>query len=198
MKKFIISVIICFLLLNFTSCGLIEFSDSDNEYSVAVNKLKERHPKLYEYLPKLENTEEIKNFYIYAEDDLLDSFYIMYVDSICSDEVYESEQNRLLSKYQEESCSSEEFDDNFDFIIPLHNFIEFDHVDNTYPLSSGMANCEYILFNKSGKQIVYVFIFTKDLMDEHLYNIPETYLPKELIELRDTYISNKGDINIRQ
>ena len=169
-----LSILICFL----TSCYQLE-SKNIAEYQSFYAEMDKRESFIYELFPNLKEQNSIKGMYIYYDDkDLIDSCYAVYLDCEYTEEMYNTEIARLseLSDYEDLVIKNS---NSFNY----NSFVYTDILYSNSYVDSGTARYDYALFDKSRFKIVYVSIF-EDELNGKSSNIPEEYLPIELIEAR--------------
>lgn len=139
-----------------------------------------KNTAIYQFLPKV-NEEQIEDMYLYYSDELLDSYYSIYLNCSYFEKQYEAELERLsniMSQYNDiikkdsKSFSYESF--------CLDSVLEFDSNGN------GIVDYTYFLFDSENKRIIYVMILEKEVSGESV-NIPLEFLPSEVIELRSKF-----------
>jgi len=179
-KKKICSIMVCLIIiLLFTSCYHFE-SEHVNEYDEFYQNMQEKNDYIYGFLPLLEDNECIDDMYLfYSDRDLLDSYYTIYLNCKYSEKEYRNEEKRITELFVDEDLLVKN-SDSFDYESLMYS--------NLFVRDSsgiGIMDYQYVLFSESDFRIVYITFFDKELNGKSI-NIPEKYLPKELVDLRNT------------
>ena len=157
-----------------TSCYRVTAKQAD-DYDMFREEMKEEYEPIYEFLPDISDKNCIEDLYLYyTSENGGHSYYTVYLNCIYSDEEYEKEEKRLNAR----------FSDVGSYRINTDSF-EYESISYDGYMSWSHVIYEYILFEKESSRIVYVNLL-EDQIHGRSINIPDEYLPKELIEVRET------------
>ncbi len=182
LKKLMIFPLCVMILLCMTSCYHFE-SNEKSDYNTFKEDLYKVNDYIYSYLPTIENDDVIDEVYLFYSDwDLLDSFYTTYVNCVYSEEEYQKEKDRLTELFADDQYLSDEA-----LTLNYPSLMHENSIDTSHGFLGDevldMMKLNYVLFDEENFRIVYITIFDKELNSKSV-NIPEEYLPKELVELR--------------
>lgn len=178
-KKCALALICLSCVFLFVSCPHYE-ADQVEEYKEFYQKIEKKSP-IFDAFPSPENEQCIEDMYLfYSERDLFDTYYTGYVNCKYDSEEYYREEKRITELFTDE-----------DLLVKNSDSFEYESLVYGERLardSDGVSclNYEYVLFIESEYRIVYITFFDKELNGKSV-NIPEEYLPKELVDLREQY-----------
>lgn len=194
MCKRIFIIVLCCLMVAvlFTSCTRFETS-AQSEYDKYYKELQKRQASAAEFLPESISEDCIEDMYLfYNGKDLIDDYYTIYLNCKYTAEEYFNEKNRISELFVDEDLlvkNSESFiyeslmyEDTFDYTD-----IKISDSYNLNLIDLELMHFKYVLFDESELRIVYVNFFDKELYGKST-NIPNEYLPKELVDLRNRSI----------
>ena len=179
-KKWALVLICLSFVLLFVSCPHYEV-DQVEEYKEFYQKMSKSTSPIFDVFPSPENEQCIEDMYLfYSERDLLDTYYTGYLKCKYDSEEYYREEKRIKDLYTDEVLLDKN-SDSFEYESLIYDDILSRDDDGVSYL-----RYEYVLFIESEYRIVYVTFFDKELNGKSV-NIPEKYLPKELVDLRNSY-----------
>ena len=158
-------LLLCIVAFVLNSCYFIETTNA-KRYAAFYAKMEEADPITCKWLPDPEGL-QIEDMYLFRSDyDLLDTFYMVYVNCVFDDVSYQTEKDRQysLARYNE---------------FATYNLLAFDYESIAYDvdLDTSKKHMDYVLFDDAENRIVYVFAF---FMNNQYENIPAKYLPAAL------------------
>ena len=180
LKKCILTAICLSILFLCASCSQYEVEKSE-EYKEFHQKMEKMKNPMFEIFPSLENEDCIDDMYLfYSERDLIDTYYTCYLNCIYDEEAYCREVKRITEVFTNE-----------DLLKKNSESFEYESLSYSGDLTQDIDGVsymryEYVLFIESEYRIVYITFFDKELYGKSV-NIPEQYLPKELVDLRNSY-----------
>lgn len=177
--KFLNLLIIPFIL---TGCYYIESTNS-NDYVMFYRKLEEIMPMTYSMLPALENIKNIDDIILYYSDyDLIDSYYTIYLECTFEQEQFKEEKQRLNDFVKESEVAEIAIYDSNEFNYSSIYINQDIHSDTD---DFAVIYVSYVLFDDINNKIIYVDIFEEGgIANGRSISIPEKYLPRKLLELR--------------
>ena len=182
MKLYVRRMLFCIAILlsvtcAFTACYYCETTEPE-EYVAFYNQMKNANTQLDVFLPPLENDDPIDDMYLfYNGRDLIDTYHTVYLNCHYTEEVYHQEKERMVQFCNDENLLIK---DSNSFDMPSLMYGEGFFGDTT----SMILDYTYVLFDEAELRIIYITFFDKEINGEYT-NIPEEYLPKELINLDD-------------
>ena len=180
LKKCILTVICLSIVILLASCAQYEVEQQD-EYKEFYQKMEKKKNRMFEFFPSPENQDCIEDMYLfYSERDLIDTYYTCYLNCKYDEEEYCREEKRITELFTDENLlikNSESFE--------YESLSYSEQLDHDI-LGVSYLRYEYVLFIESEYRIVYITFFDKELYGKSV-NIPEQYLPKELVDLRNSY-----------
>lgn len=176
LKKSFVFLSVFLMLLQLSSCYKVN-TDNVNDYEAFLQKMQDKHPILYSDLPNVDK-EQIKDMYLYYSDELIDSYYTIYLNCSFTKEQYETEFKRIVDLTSQYSDMLDVNSKSFSYdSIRVNSSLDFDSK------GWGIVDYSYFLLDSENSRIIYVMIFEKEIMGKSV-NVPDEYLPSELIELR--------------
>lgn len=176
LKKSFVFLSVFLMLLQLSSCYNVN-TDNVNDYEAFLQKMQDKHPILYSDLPNVDK-EQIKDMYLYYSDELIDSYYTIYLNCSFTKEQYETEFKRIVDLTSQYGDMLDVNSKSFSYdSIRVNSSLDFDSK------GWGIVDYSYFLFDSENSRIIYVMIFEKEIMGKSV-NVPDEYLPSELIELR--------------
>ena len=174
----IIAIILSMVFL-LTGCYKLE-SENLAEYSEFRNKMQKTETYIYNFLPDNKTVSTFDDLYLfYNSRDLIDNYHTIYLNCTFSKENFQLEKERisaLFSDLEYRIENSESFDCES---LMYENTLIYDSTE------SGLFEYEYVLFFEDELKIVYVTFFDKKIHGNST-NIPQEYLPKELVTLQNS------------
>jgi len=152
-------------------CDTTQFED----YGRFREEMQKMGKQLDVFLPALESDEPVEDMYLfYSDRDLIDTYYTVYLNCRYTEEKYRQEEERIVLLFNDE-----------DLLIKNSESFGMDSLmygEGCFGDADGIIlDYMYVLFDEAEQQIVYIAFFDKELYGKYT-NIPEKYLPKELID----------------
>lgn len=185
-KKLCVVPLFLIIIFMFNSCYHFETS-LESQYDTYYQKLQEASPLVAEFLPESISEDCIEDMYIfYSDRDLLDSYHTVYLNCKYTEEEYLNEKNRISELYVDEDLlvvNSEQFTYESLMYGDTLSYEKIQVGDLYNSIRAMLMDFEYVLFDENEFRVVYVSFFDKELYGKST-NIPEEYLPKDLVDLR--------------
>lgn len=171
-----IIMIVSFVLLE-QMAGYHFESDSTADYEQFLGDMLEHGKAEYGFLPKTD-AGEVTDVYLYYSEEFLDDEYVIYVRCSFTPEQYETEVQRI-NEY------TEQWSDMLETNLTSFSYDSLSIDTILYSEKTGFVHIDYdyYLFDPEDLDIIYVTICEEKLNGKST-NIPEEYLPSELVELR--------------
>lgn len=193
MRKRILVLITCLMIsLLLTSCYKTE-TEQVLDYTAFYKDMRERSKHISGFLPDISDESCIEEVYLYytEEDPIFQPNYTIYLNCVYSEEEYENEVKRINELFTDEGLLQRNTD-SFEYESMLYGeFLDcspfsLDFFKNQISWVMAEAHYTYVLFEEEESRIVYITMFEEKLNGRSI-NIPEEYLPKELVALREEY-----------
>ena len=187
-KKKIGFWLICITIsLLLTSCYRSEV-DQASDYKSFYKDMQRKGFSVRKFLPDLSDEDCIKELYLYYSDEPIKPSYAIYLNCVYSEEEYKREAERMTSYQEHMYRDMESFD--YEAIWYSNHFsmravargVDGDGIVRM----GGSIQYSYVLLDEEESRIVYITIYEQELYAESV-NIPEEFLPAELLELREEY-----------